>query len=93
MYKLELDIRDLIGQTDLPEFEKKLRDSLLPLIKLRAIKLGFKMDFPEENGDHDKDLIDIALDLLKDMDKASTFNLEVKLSMFGISVVKNAQSL
>ena len=92
LFKLELDIREMLGPIDLPKLEKVLRESLLPLNNLKCIKLRLEFGYIEFNGSYERDTIEIALDLLKDMLKKSSSRLDVSLSIFGLTVAKKGRS-
>ena len=83
----------MIGPVNLPELEKLLRESLIPLKKLRAIKLKLEFDFLEYNGAYEKDTVDIVLELLRDMVETTCRGIDVSLSMFGIVVVKKGRCI
>ena len=92
LFKLELDIREMLGPLDLPKLEKALRECILPLNNLKCIKLRLKFGYVDYNGSYEKDTIEIALDLLKDMLRKSSNRLNVSLSIFGITVAKKGRS-
>jgi len=83
----------MIGPVNLPELEKLLRESLIPLKKLRAIKLKLEFDFIEYNGAYEKDTVDIALELLRGIVESTCRGIDVSLSMFGIVVAKKGRCI